>query len=289
MEEGVPEGGLYFGATTTQGSLMVWTGRGWHTLWTSEGATGNGAWMVVSATTAAHRVAWGYGPDLFYQDLITDDANPKQLARAGAGDFAQSGRLETGDFDAAMTAFTKLGSVVKVKATVASVTSTIGVSYSTDLGATWTSLGQVTDTDETVFPLGIDADGISRGVAFKHIRFAVEMTRDASAETESPIMEYLILEFVKIPKTSHSWAFKVPLSDKRGYSDQQLQDIADHIEEFVGETDSEGNVVTPRFFIFGHRDRSYRARVAQVTSREPTGQIMAGWDLDVTVVGVPAS
>jgi hypothetical protein len=288
MEEGPPEGGLYFGATTTNGSLMVWTGRGWHTLWATPSATGNGTWATVSATTDHHRVAWGYGDDLYYIDLITDNANPKQLAAAGTGAFAANGRLETGDFDAGMTAFLKLGSVVHLKPTLATETATIGVSYSTDLGGTWVSLGQATGTDEVTFPLGIDADGVSRGVAFTHIRFAVEMTRDAADSTVSPIMEYLILEFVKIPKTSHSFAFRVPLSDVRGYAGDQLRDIADEIEDYIGETDAEGVPVTPRFFLFGHRDRTYRARVAQATANEPTGRGTKDWYVDVTVVGVPA-
>jgi hypothetical protein len=289
MEESVPEGGLYFGSTTTQGSLMVWTGRGWHTVWTSSGATGNGTWAVVSATTAAHRVVWGYGGDLYYIDLITDDANPKQLARAGLGDFAPSGRLETGDFDASMAAFQKIGSVFKMSADHASATETITASYSTDRGTTWTTIGQVTDTDEAVFSLGEGEGVFSEGLPFKRIRFAFDFARDPSNALVSPILEYAILEFKKVPKTSHSWAFKVPLSDKRGYVDQQAQEIADYIESLIGETDAEGNLVAPRFFVFGHRDRKFRATVAQVKANEPTGPVMANWSMDVTVVGVPVS
>lgn len=288
MDEGPPESGIYVGETTTNGSLMAWTGRGWHTLWASVTATGNATWATVSATTAAHRVVWGYGGNLYYIDLTTDNANPAQLSRAGLGDFAASGYLETGDFDANMVAFTKLGSLFKVKATVMPPGGSITALYSLDLGQTWQTLGQVTTTTETNFPLGEIVNDHSRGIAFKHIRLRIEFVR-GDTTTISPIMEYAALEFKKVPKASYSWAFRVPLEDMRGYSNEDLEEIGDYIETLVGETDADGNAISPRFFVFGHRGRRFRASVAQVTAEEPTGDITAGRFMDVTVVGVPAA
>jgi hypothetical protein len=201
---------LYGSPTAAVGTVMEFTGSGWHPCWESSGATGQPNWIVASSTSDHERVFWGYGTTVYTQKLSKASALPRQRWEAGEARFAASGSLDTGWFDGNMFGYQKTASHLEINVANVSTTAWIAVDYATDnedgfphtLSSSITAADDGTSRGKIVLPFGvetIDVDGVSgpfsRGLAFNRIRFRIRM--ETGDPEESPIIDSLVLKFVK--------------------------------------------------------------------------------------------
>ena len=220
---------LYGSENTAVGSLMEFTGSGWHVAWESAGASGTARWATTSSTSTHDRIFWGYGSTLYTQKLSKTSALPRQLWEAGEARFAPSGYLDTGWFDGNMFGYSKTASHLEVNVANVSDTAWFAVDYALDNeeGFPHALTGPVTVADngtskgKIVLPFGvetIDVDGVtgqfSRGVSFNRIRFRVRL--ETSDPTESAIIDSLVFKFVKqaIPYALYSLSINLDFDEE---------------------------------------------------------------------------
>lgn len=216
VEGGVLDEGMYYddalygSPTVAVGSLMEFTGSGWHPVWESTGATGTATWAVTSSTATHERIVWGYGGELHTQKLSKTSALPRQRWEAGEARFTNSGYLDTGWFDGNMFAYKKTASHLEVNITNVSTTAWFAIDYAIDnedefphsLSGAITAVDGGGSRGKVVLPFGretITVDGVtgefSRGLSFNRIRFRIRM--ETSDPEESPLIDSIVFKFVK--------------------------------------------------------------------------------------------
>ncbi len=200
---------------TAYPSLHVWTSLGWHGLWkgSDSGATPN--WLKAHAATLGYNITWGMDDGYAYvmrQRRTFHNARVGFLA--GVDEFAESGYIETGYFDAAMEGFDKIASALVFLDVMASSTETITVEYKID-GGGWQPLGVISETaDKVILPFEMSGT-FSKGRRFNKIAFRYSMVR-GSTLTATPVIDSATLLFTKIPQNTTSYQFSLPLWDAEG-------------------------------------------------------------------------
>lgn len=248
-------------------SVLRFNGYGWHPVWTSPDATGLPTWAHVSESDNRYRLWWGYGGDMYYQDLPVTFHNPKAGMQVGVNDFAPTGSMTTGWFDADMIAFYKLNSHCEINTedvfNNGTPGGTISLFYQSDTDAGWHLMGSTDKVGRAIFPFNlIETEGdetFSAGLLTRRIRFRLVFSSDDPKT--SPVMRSFLLKFIKIPLSNLSWTFEVDLS-KVSFMGMGVEQIADHLE---------GLTKSGEFCEFIHRNKSYRTRVAQVSGTEKPG------------------
>ncbi len=253
-------------STFARASLQRYTGVGWHTAWQSDGASGRPTRSMVSEAEGEYRIWWGYAGAMYTQVLRRTFYNPRQGAAIGLDRFATSSFLQTGRFDANISAFTKLASHVEVHTDPTS-SGTITVQYRTDRTDGWQFLGFVTLSGGSQF-LSFDpnGDGFAEGIEFIWIEFSY--TLESGDNTRSALVNWIALYFTPIPLQSRSWRLLVPLME---IDDQWINYGAREIADFL-----DSLTTTGRFVTFKHRNDTYRVRVAQTQGDEQTGKDLRG-------------
>lgn len=257
---GFPDMGSY-------SSILRFNGYGWHPVWTSPDASGLPTWAHVSEADNTYRLWWGYGSDMYYQDLPVTFHNPKAGMQVGESDFAPTGSLTTGWFDADMIAFHKLNSHCEINTEDVFSDGTpggaISLFYQRDTDTGWHLMGTTDKVGRAVFPFNvIETEGdseFSAGLLTRRIRFRLDFT--SNDPKSSPVMRSFLLKFIKTPLSNMSWTFEVDLNRVQ-FMGRGVEEIADHINSLA---------YSNQFCEFIHRDHSYRARVAQVSGSEEMG------------------
>ena len=234
-------------------AVMAWNEAGWHILHedsvevaSSASAVGFPSRAMVVDTVAGYRLWWGYGarkhsqttptgaalttaPGLSTMALPRSFHGPKHQVLEAVDEFATSGYLYTGWFDAGMLGFLKSWSHAELTLVDPEdgqpVSGSVTLEYRTDLDpSTWTTLGTASAYGRTVLPFNLDADGFPQGEASTEIEF--RLTLATTDQERSPIVESLILKFIKLPLPGRAWLFNVPLDAEnlRGLGPQEISD-----------------------------------------------------------------
>lgn len=271
----VEDGGIslddqpYVPSDQTYSCLMAWTGTGWHTLWAPDNATGNPTWMTVSKVPSGYRLWWGSTDGFAYtirlrQTFHNPRAGIDVATNTGIDQFAKTGFVETGRFDAVMRGFDKIASHFTIYLDYASTTETVEVEWRTDQHS-WQSLGVVNTVGMTSIPFNPDDDDFAEGEAFNWIQFKLTMTRGDNT-TLSPIIDAIVLHFVKVPQNTTSFVFTVPLP-KRQWMGKSAQEIDAHLTSLIESS---------KFIQLIHQDRRYRGKVAGISGADATGSDYSG-------------
>lgn len=279
ISEGIFDEQAVFSPEQAYSSLWAYTNLGWHVVWVSDEAGDTPTRIYVSAAQGGYRLWWGANGILHNQILPRDFHNPRAALEAGVGDFATTGFIETGWFDAAMAGFRKLASHVEVGIERASPSAEVRVLYATDFNDAWLPLGDpIDEAGSHVIPFGeiatADGDTFSEGMAFGRIRFRVEMETTASPDdlTQSPVLSYLGLYFIKVPKESASWTFAVPTFSEKGFmGGEHGFESGREIKAFLDDL-----LEDERFIQFGYLGEIRRVKVSGV----PRGTDQTGTDHD---------
>ena len=256
-----------FPSMSAKSTVLRYNGYGWHPVWTSPTVDGLPTWAHVSEADNTYRLWWGHGSDMYYQDLRVTFHNPKAGMMIGVDDFASSGSMTTGWFDADMIAFYKLNGHVELNLEDVfqdgTPTGQVTVYYQLDTDPGWHLLGRTDRVGRAIFPFNlIETEGdetFSAGLLTRRIRFRLDF--ESTNPKLSPVMRSFMLKFIKIPLSNMSWTFTVDLN-KVEFMGKGVADIATHLENLTYSTE---------FCEFIHRNRHYRVRVAQVAGSEKMG------------------
>ena len=274
------------GNTTIQ--LHVWTGTGWHSMWTKV-VKACAPWLCLSVANGGYRLwigsrATGTNSSVFYVDLANTMYNP----RTQRSDFAANsyltgvnGRLITGIFDAAMAGFSKLASHITVQMAAASSTQYLDVYLETEAdraAATSVYVGRANATGKTVLPLK-RSGSFATGIAFDNLRLDLRFVNGTppSGAANTVALESLTLHYTKIPQNTVSYAFTVPLP-REGWHGRGPGELATALY----------NLLTANVFLmFVHNGTTERVRVAGISGTGATGEDMSG-ALTVSLIAVRA-
>jgi hypothetical protein len=233
---------LNFSSTEAVSALLAYNGFGWHPYWRSASAGGSPTWSYVSGASGAYRLWWGYDTSLFTIALPVNSANPLQEWRTGEGMFEATGSMDLGWYDAGMPEFDKLASHLEVKMTNATETEAMLIEYRLDHDATdddtvWTTLGEVTATGPNILPMGVqtmtDGSSFGNGIVFHRLRFRLTMRR-GSDPTQTPVMEFMTLKFIKLPISGAAYSLSIPLQfGHEGWGDRTMGEIKEAITALV--------------------------------------------------------
>lgn len=251
---------------STISSLWRYTGRGWFKLWQSSDAEGAPTNVMVSRANGDYALWWGYAGVMYRIPLDVTFANPDQAVVAGSTVFASSGSIQSGKYDHSMAGFAKLLSHVVVN-TLDDHRGRYEVWYRTDR-RTWTQIGEVTEPGVFSFGIDPDGDGFPEGDAYEWIEFDERLYRDTGGTDptrSTPLIKSTVIKLIKLPKSAKSWTLTVPLDFPETWDGKGPQEIADHLFSLSSEDN-------PQFYPLIIRDRTYRVRVAQVQSRQRTGE-----------------
>ncbi len=281
----VEDGGLYnddapyFSAGKSYPSLMAFTGTGWHTLWSPEGETATFTWGVLSKLNKGYRLWWGMSDgSVRWFKLRRTFHNPRSgldlTNGSGVDEYALTGYLETGRFDAAMRGFDKIASHVVIYADYASAKEKIIVQYRTDQIPNYKDLGVVTAKGKTSIPFNV-VDEFSAGSQFNWIQFRIELQRDPSDVTRTPILDSFVLHFVKVPQNTASFVFTVPLP-KRDWMGKSAGEIVRHLNGLLEHGGFIKFVHGAGWDDDGETTKVYRGKVAGISGADATGEDYSG-------------
>jgi hypothetical protein len=281
------EGEFRMAGTDAFSLLIGWNGFGWHPLWISPTATGDPVWCCVSGAASTYRLWWGFGTgtddELYTQLLSRPFANPRQEIEASEGDFALDGYLDTGWFDANMQEFRKVASHLEINVETASATEPITVLYRKDFEAAWTLLGNITASGKAYLPFGVSAfDGqpFSYGLDFDRIRFRIEMGRDPSDSTKSPLIDSMVLKYIKVPIDTATFALRIVLDLEHGFEGRGNDEIASELTDILT-----GHTFVP--MSIGHTmNDPFRVRLTYERGDVTLGSDTRGYR-DITVLEIP--
>ena len=247
---------FYSGATTAYSALMVFNGIGWHTAWTSTDAASSPTRLMVSASESHYRLWWGFGGRMHTIDLPRDFHRPRQGLVAGLDRFQSGGFLETAWFDAQMEGFRKLASHLTVNVPrCTNGVATISVKYATDFSTSWADLGDVImDPGKRQRSFGF------AGVDFQRIRFRVEMS--STDPSDSPLIDSLVLHYIKIPHSAGAWTISVPLFFEGEWLGRTAGQMKADLDALLSSTS---------FYKLTLGDLDYRVRLAGMTGNDATG------------------
>jgi hypothetical protein len=253
---------IYVGVTTTISSLHVWTGFGWLEVWLSPDLGGTPSWIVVSDAEDTHRLWWGVGADAYTIIIPTDFTNPRSLIETGSGDFAESGSLETGRFNADMQNYPKIANAVEVDASYVELAAgRIDLQYKVNGESGFHVLGSVSTDGITVLQFGSqDGYGNAEGVEFNDIELRFLMLNGVDV-TVSPLIDSAILTYLKVQSSTLDWTATLDLAAP--WSGNSPEVMAAKVDELI---------TSKRFFTMLHRDVPYRVRIAGWSGGQQTGQ-----------------
>lgn len=195
-----------------KGSVLRYTGNGWHPIWESSTANQTFGYFYVSADSGAYRLWWG--EESYGYTIELDDApfSPRQGYAAGVSKFAASSYLETGRFWGQTQGFYKLAHRLEVFMDHATSTEKVTVYYQTDTVTSWTQLGSAVTTGRDTVPASpftalyfgtADANGIYPGIRFNWIKFKFEFARGGTV-TNTPVMAAAAFHFIKLRDSTPS-------------------------------------------------------------------------------------
>lgn len=278
---------LNLSSTDAVSALLAYNGFGWHSYWRSASAAGSPTWCYVSASAGAYRLWWGFDDSLLTIALPRNSSNPLQQWRTGEGMYEPSGSMDLGWYDAGMPEFDKLASHVEVKMTNATTDEAMLIEYrldhdSSDNDTVWTTLGEVTATGPNILPLGVQtlADGTTfgQGVVFRRLRFRLTMRR-GSDPTQTPVMDFMTLKFIKLPISGAAYTISIPLQfGHEGWGDRTMEQIKAEFQALV----------TKQGFVRMQlqEGESVRVRLSQVTGTDRIADDDRG-DRMIRVVRIP--
>ena len=297
---------LEISETSTKSALLAWTGTGWHPRWLSSDDSGTPHWMYLSAGGDAYRLWWGYGESIYSLPLSRTFSNSSQLLRTGEGQFERTGYMDLGWVDHNMREFDKLASHVEINMENTTPLEGVTVEYKTDFDTSWTNLGVAfaydPDGDSAVtaflgiaptaarmqkfiLPFGVrvsDAgEAFSYGLKYRRIRPRLTFERDPDDITQTPILDSIVLKYIRLPITGEYFTVTIPLDFSGEWEGRSAAQIKVEIDDLLANDE---------FILMNHgydEDQlNHRVRLTKVGGNDRTGPNSIG-GRGVTVIAIP--
>ncbi|MDP2661863.1 MAG: hypothetical protein Q8R28_14150, partial [Dehalococcoidia bacterium] len=204
-------------------TILAWDERGWQVLWAEAEAGEDIDHLLVSSAYSEYRLWWGSNNLVYFMPLQRDISNPNQIPDY---EYALEAETITPWFTAGQVEVDKLALRILAETIIGDAADSVTVSYGTDYSEAWTALTAITSSGKTEFTLPSTASPV--GVAFRAIRFRIELARDnsspASDKLRTPDLVSLTLEYRK--KLPVKWGHSVTVSingPHKGNTAKQLQ------------------------------------------------------------------
>lgn len=265
------DSGEVFDVTAAKSSLMLTNSSGWHCYWESETSDILVTWMTLGAVDDANYALW-WGANDGYAYRLTqfpDFHNPLVAIDSQRGEFASSGYLYSGKFDAQMLGFDKIASHAYIHWELLPVGTEIKLSYQTDRHG-WTDLGIAVDDStqddpghhSTCLLFAVDPEtGFSWGERFNWIEFRIDLSKGEDLPGwMSPAFRAVTFHYTKRPQNTTSLALILKLEDSLSGqgSGEQYQWLKEQME---------GDVMLR--LTLGRKE--YRTRIAGIEKNGPPG------------------
>lgn len=244
-------------ANETSGALFVSTGASWHPLYLPPTGTSFGD-AIVASIEDTFRLWFSTSDGLHYIVLTRDLHNPLQNP---ASTFKQTGYVETGWSDMGWTEMDKLAFKLDVEARNVDENNVIRFYVAWDEEEVWELVGTITEEGATVLQLAGN-----RGRLFRHMRLRIEMDRDPSDTSVSPVLHSAVVTFHRVPNQLFGYQFDLQLTQPyNGQTAHQLQNAFKEIlkDKRAGQ------------FIYLSDDgveQEHWVRVSRVQGQEQTGR-----------------
>ncbi len=252
-------------------SLWRYNGYGWHKIWESPGASGSPTWGCLEAREdgTGYAFHWGYGDQAWRLPLRIGFYNPQQGVRAGIDHFEANGVLRTGRWNANMPTWDKLASHIDVNI-IEESQGTVQVEYMTDkTNNQWVSMGMASEVGRTRFYFGenfVSQDGTEwdcpAGVEFDWIEFRYTFEGIPGNDTTTPLVDAFVFKFIKIPLSTYSWTFNVPIEFDEQFYDVGPREMSAWLSTLAARKE---------FVPLVYKDKTYRVVVAQTTGKTFSG------------------
>jgi hypothetical protein len=263
---------LAAGITINGGNIILAYNRsGWHPLYVSPSVSVRSRALLHSAVFGEQRIWFGSEGRVRYIRLPNAYPTPLKDPRS---QYAPSGDLWTGWFDAGFSEIDKLALAVRVRCLQIPPDTSIKIQYAIDDELGWREFsggGVIDSTGLQVISFG------DSGQLFKKIRFRFFLSR-SSDPLQTPVLVFTALRYQLLPNQIWGWGFRVDCSKPhRGYQPEELVDYLYDLAE------------SKRRFWFVYsddfRNRSALVRISALLGLEQTGLDGRGI-FDVQVVEV---
>jgi hypothetical protein len=206
-------------AADRYGAIIATAGAGWHMLY--KYATDDVPYSAAlsRANDDYYRLWFATADDTFSVSLPLTQHNP---LRNTTENYEASGSLYSSWFRAKMPEKMKLATKIEIQGSGLSEDETISVYAQYDADPTWNLLG-VADTDGST-EFNINWSATSAGVAFKKVRFRIDLARGAD-DTLTPVLEGLVFSYLFRPKALYGFNMTIDLSSNyKGRTPDQMRD-----------------------------------------------------------------
>lgn len=246
-----------------------------HTLWVAPENGGAVHDLFVSTAGGSYRLYWTWKGNVYYQNLSVGFDNPAQNPTQ---EFEQSGELTSPWLDMGMPIDHMTLAAIEFEVKAASATEKITVDFqinNDDVLNLWRPVAVLTAPGHYEVRVGLNGtlpDNTPRydGVGFSRMRYRIKMERDPADPLKRPVLEALILAFIKRMRRIKSFDMTIDCSsdygnDARwGLNNRQRARMLDQLIEW--ET----------FIPFGHRDIWLTVKMAYANGAERTGNDARG-------------
>lgn len=257
-------------ANETSGALFVSTGSSWHPLYLPTAGVEFGD-SVVASIQDTFRIWFSTTDGLQYIELSRDLHNPLQNP---ASTFKPSGYIETGWADMGWAELDKLGLKLDVETRQVDEDNTISFYVAWDEDDTWEHIATVTQSGSMSYTLAGQ-----KGRVFKTMRVRIEMNRDESDPSTTPVLQSAVITFHRVPEQLFGWQFDLQLTEpynKR--TPHQLQ------EEFKAILKRKQAGLFTYLTDYGEQE-SHWIRISRVQGQEQAGRTRRGRE-SVSVIEV---
>ncbi|HTE19913.1 MAG TPA: hypothetical protein VK689_16230, partial [Armatimonadota bacterium] len=265
----------YISATAARCHVTRLTGAGVPaTVWIAPAPGGQVTDLYVSSAQGTYRLYWCWEGNVYYQTLSTDFDNPAQNPTQ---EYEQSGELTSPWLDMGMAVDRMTMASIELEVKHATNLETITIEYQIDrddLTGAWRHHTTITEPGHYELQIGENGtlpDGKIRydGIGFRRMRYRVLMERDIADPLARPVLEALIISFLKRMRVVKSYDFTVDCESGQYDSTWGLGNRrrAELLDEMI-----QSEVWIP----FTYSDEWHMCRVAYSNGRDKTGQDLRG-------------
>lgn len=262
-----PAWDLVSGNTT----LRAWNGS-WHCLWESPSVGAPAFSVLVSGAYSKRRVYWGSGGQVYWQGLPTGVHNPRHnpTPEFAVGPFSE----QTPWLDLGAPGTDKLLGHVEMYTANCSVDEKITLEYATDFETSWHALNDSSGTNIiTTNGLHTFRVGGKNGLKCRFVSFRWTLQRGTDS-TKTPIIEYWLLEFMRLLPATYGFTFTLALNNTLG-GKTPLQ-LLETLKAFADPTQ------TPNMIAFTYQDdlnnrvQTHYGRILRLQGDEESGLDLRG-------------